>query len=158
MGLTDQRRRRRMRDDIKRFRARQENADAKTTAQVKEVTEKGFALGDRLRGESKHEIERLTSQYKVELSLVDGKIREDLRKAQNTFSAKEAKLELDIGRLYTKIEASKNEMIRYTLGTIFSLTAVAFGIVRYATLSGSPRRDSALGEGVEGRALPLGER
>ena len=40
-----------MRDDIKRFRARQENADAKTTAQVKEVTEKGFALGDRLRGE-----------------------------------------------------------------------------------------------------------
>ena len=51
MGLTDQRRRRRMRDDIKRFRARQENADAKTTAQVKEVTEKGFALGDRLRGE-----------------------------------------------------------------------------------------------------------
>ena len=51
MGLMDQRRRRRMRDDIKRFRARQENADAKTTAQVKEVTEKGFALGDRLRGE-----------------------------------------------------------------------------------------------------------
>ena len=49
-------------------------------------------------------------------------------------------------------------MIRYTLGTIFSLTAVAFGIVRYATLSGSPRRDSALGEGVEGRALPFGER
>ena len=55
-------------------------------------------------------------------------------------------------------QASKNEMIRYTLGTIFSLTAVAFGIVRYATLSGSPRRDSALGEGVEGRALPFGER
>jgi uncharacterized protein HemX len=96
--------------------------------------DKSVAIVESLRKDMKHDLDALNARAKVDLNVEAMRLRDELRKAQDLWSRQEARLELDIGRVRTSIEASKNEMIRYTLATIFSLTAVAFGAMRVISI------------------------
>ena len=120
----------RLRDDIKHIRQLQDAQDAGLSKRLQDLNDRAMAAGETLRGDSRHDIDRLTSQTKIDISTEASRLRAELHKAQDDWHKQFHRLEIETGHVRSSIEAAKNEMIRYTIGTIMSITAVAFGAMR----------------------------
>ena len=66
----------------------------------------------------------------MDLNLEKGRIREDLQKQSDTLTKADARIDKEVNQVRTMIEASKNELLRYSIGALISLAAVSLSVVR----------------------------
>ena len=85
---------------------------------------------DRLRAEIRYETEKLTAGQRLDLNLEKGRIRDELDGFNEKTVTLEAQLYREVNTLKTQLEATKNEIIKYSIGTLFSMTAVGLAMLR----------------------------
>ena len=85
---------------------------------------------DRLRVELKFETEKLSNSQKLDLNLERGRMRDELQKQREEVQKLDAKIDREIRNVSTQIEASKNDLLRYSVGTLVSMGAFVLAAVR----------------------------
>ena len=85
---------------------------------------------EKLRAELRYTHEKVTSSQKLDLNLERGRIRDDLTAQDNKMAAAEARLDREMAAMRTTIEAAKNDVIKYAVGTIMSFGALSLGLMR----------------------------
>ena len=85
---------------------------------------------DKLRTELKYEIEKLTTAQRLDLNLEKGRIRDEMQKQNDKIMAIDSRLDREVNLILTQIEAGKNDLLRYSVATLFSCGALALGALR----------------------------
>ena len=85
---------------------------------------------DRLRVELKFETEKLSNSQKLDLNLERGRMRDELQKQREEVQKLDAKIDREIRNVSTQIEASKNDLLRYSVGTLVSMGAFVLAAIR----------------------------
>ena len=78
----------------------------------------------------RYEVDKLQASQRLDLNLEKGRIREDLQKQSDTLTKADARIDKEVNQVRTMIEASKNELLRYSIGALISLAAVSLSVVR----------------------------
>lgn len=78
----------------------------------------------------RYEVDKLQASQRLDLNLEKGRIREDLQKQSDTLTKADARIDKEVNQVRTMIEASKNELMRYSIGTLVSFVAVSLAVVR----------------------------
>ena len=102
----------RLRSDISTLRAELQNAKEKN------------------RTDLRYEVDKLAGQQRLDLNLEKGRVREELQKQSDQLTKADARLDKEINQVRTQIEASKNDLLRYSVGTIVSFAAVSLAGLR----------------------------
>merc|ERR1712124_162093 len=85
---------------------------------------------EKLRTELRYEIDKLTSSQKLDLNLERGRTRDELQKQNDKILGIDSRLDREAHLIRTQIEASKNDLLRYSVGTITALGALVLGVMR----------------------------
>ena len=85
---------------------------------------------EKIRAEMRYNIEKLTSSQKLDLNLEKGRIRDELQAQDNKVTQTELRLDREINGMRTNIEATKNEIIKYSVGTLVSMATVSLAVMR----------------------------
>jgi hypothetical protein len=85
---------------------------------------------EKLRTELRYEIDKVTSSQKLDLNLERGRTRDELQKQNDKILGIDSRLDREAHLIRTQIEASKNDLLRYSVGTITALGALALGALR----------------------------
>ncbi|KAJ7566293.1 hypothetical protein O6H91_02G095900 [Diphasiastrum complanatum] len=85
---------------------------------------------DKMHNELKYEIDKVRAGQRLDLNLERGRVRDELSNQSAKTSNLTNKLDKEIHALKTQIEAAKFEVIKYSIGTIVSVTAVGLGLLR----------------------------
>ena len=85
---------------------------------------------EKLRTEIRYEVDKLTSSQKLDLNLERGRTRDELQKQNDKILGIDSRLDREAHLIRTQIEASKNELLRYSVGTITALGALVLGALR----------------------------
>jgi len=85
---------------------------------------------EKLQAELRYEIEKLTSSQKLDLNLERGRTRDELQQQNDRIMVIDSRLEREVNLIRTQIEASKNDLLRYSVGTITAFGAVVLGVMR----------------------------
>jgi hypothetical protein len=85
---------------------------------------------EKLRTELKYEIEKLNTAQRLDFNLEKGRIRDELQKQTDRILEIDARLDREANLIRTQIEAGKNDLLRYSVGTLISFGAVALGALR----------------------------
>ena len=85
---------------------------------------------ERQSSDLRYEVDKLQASQRLDLNLEKGRIREDLQKQSNTLTKADARIDTEVHQVRTMIEASKNELLRYSIGTLVSFVAVSLAVVR----------------------------
>jgi len=99
-------------------------------ANSKHMADMVLAECEKLRAELRYTHEKVTSSQKLDLNLERGRIRDDLTAQDNKMAAAEARLDREMAAMRTTIEAAKNDVIKYAVGTIMSFGALSLGLMR----------------------------
>lgn len=78
----------------------------------------------------RYEVDKLQASQRLDLNLEKGRIREDLQKQSDTLTKADTRIDKEVNQVRTMIEASKNELMRYSIGTLVSFVAVSLAVVR----------------------------
>ena len=78
----------------------------------------------------RYEVDKLQASQRLDLNLEKGRIREDLQKQSDTYTKADARIDKELNQIRTMIEASKSELLRYSIGTLVSFVAVSAAVVR----------------------------
>jgi len=85
---------------------------------------------EKLRTELKYEIEKLNAAQRLDLNLEKGRIRDELQKQNDRILGIDSRLDREANLIRTQIEAGKNDLLRYSIGTLISCGAIALGALR----------------------------
>merc|ERR1719453_1899634 len=85
---------------------------------------------EKMRTELKYEIDKLTASQKLDVNLERGRIRDELQKQNDRIMSIESRIDREVNLIRTQIEASKNDLLRYSVATLASLGAVTLAAVR----------------------------
>jgi hypothetical protein len=85
---------------------------------------------EKLRTELRYEIDKLTGSQKLDLNLERGRTRDEIAKQNDRIMSIDGRLDREVNLIRTQIEASKNDMLRYSVATLASLGAVTLGAIR----------------------------
>lgn len=85
---------------------------------------------DKLRAELKHEVDKISSSNRLDINLEKGRIREEIREMENRRSESENRLDRELNNLRTHVEQTKNDIIKYSMGFLVSISAVGLGLIR----------------------------
>ena len=85
---------------------------------------------EKLRGDTKYDIEKLIASQRLDLNLEKGRMRDELQSSNAKAVATEIRLQTEVSNVRTILEANKNEIIRFSVGAVASTTAVGLGILR----------------------------
>ena len=88
------------------------------------------ADSEKLKAELKYEIEKLTAAQRLDLNLEKGRIRDELQKQNDRILGIDGRLDREANLIRTQIETSKNDLLRYCVGTVISCGAIALGALR----------------------------
>ena len=78
----------------------------------------------------RYEVDKLQASQRLDLNLEKGRIREDLQKQSDTYTKADARVDKELNQIRTMIEASKSELLRYSIGTLVSFVAVSAAVMR----------------------------
>ena len=78
----------------------------------------------------RYEVSKLNASQRLDLNLEKGRVREDLQKQSDTLTKADTRIDKEVNQVRTMIEASKNELMRYSIGTLVSFVAVSLAVVR----------------------------
>ncbi|EPS63159.1 hypothetical protein M569_11629 [Genlisea aurea] len=92
---------------------------------------------EKLRGELRYEIDKVTAGQRLDLNLERGRIRDELANQSAETSNLTNKLDKEIHALRAHLEAAKYDVIKYCIGTLVSVAAVGIGLIRIFTLCNS---------------------
>mmetsp|Transcript_60290 Transcript_60290/g.191530 ORF Transcript_60290/g.191530 Transcript_60290/m.191530 type:complete len:277 (+) Transcript_60290:139-969(+) len=98
--------------------------------QVNTDTERLQVECEKLRQEIRYEVEKLTASARLDMNLEKGRIRDELGIHDNKRLAIETRLDREVNAMKTAIEQSKNELIKYTIGILATITTVGLAAVR----------------------------
>ncbi|KAL2469333.1 hypothetical protein Fot_50909 [Forsythia ovata] len=85
---------------------------------------------EKMRGELRYEIDKVTAGQRLDLNLERGRIRDELSNQSAETTHLTNKLDGEIHALRAHIEAAKNDVIKYCIGTLLSISAVGIGMIR----------------------------
>lgn len=85
---------------------------------------------EKLRSELRYEVEKLSASQKLDLNLERGRTRDELQKQNDRIMGIDSRLDREVNLIRTQIEASKNDLLRYSVGTITAFGAVVLGALR----------------------------
>jgi len=78
----------------------------------------------------KHEVDKMMASQRLEMNLEKGRIRDELVIQDSRRNEAETRLDREINTLRTHIEQTKNDIIKYSMGFLVSMTAVGLGLMR----------------------------
>jgi len=87
----------------------------------------------KLRTEIRYELDKMISSQRLDLNLEKGRLRDELQATTHSVQTIETQLHKEINFIRTSIEANKNEIIKYSIGTLMSVGAVGLGLLRILT-------------------------
>ena len=99
-------------------------------ANSKHMADMVLAECEKLRAELRYTHEKVSSSQKLDLNLERGRIRDDLTAQDGKMAQSEARLDREMAAMRTTIEAAKNDVIKYAVGTIMSFGALSLGLMR----------------------------
>lgn len=99
-------------------------------AATKRETDTIRAECEKLRTEMRYELDKIAASQRLDLNLEKGRIRDELQTQNNRSLAVEVKLDKEVNAVKTLLEANKNDIVRYCVGTIVSVTALGLGLLR----------------------------
>mmetsp|Transcript_3473 Transcript_3473/g.12524 ORF Transcript_3473/g.12524 Transcript_3473/m.12524 type:complete len:400 (-) Transcript_3473:199-1398(-) len=96
---------------------------------------------EKLRGELRYELDKLTASQRLDTNLEKGRLREMMQlerdrslelhqQTERTLNAAQQRLDQEVHLLKTHLEATKNDVIKYCIGTVVSMLAVGLGFAR----------------------------
>ena len=85
---------------------------------------------DKMKTEMRYEIDKLTASQKLDVNLERGRIRDELQKQNDRIMGIDSRIDREVNLIRTHIEASKNDLLRYSVATLASLGAVTLAAVR----------------------------
>ena len=77
----------------------------------------------------KHEVDKMMASQRLEMNLEKGRIRDELVIQDSRRNEAETRLDREINTLRTHIEQTKNDIIKYSMGFLVSMTAVGLGLM-----------------------------
>ena len=78
----------------------------------------------------RYEIDKLQASQRLDLNLEKGRMREDFQKQSGLLQKADARIDREVNQVRTQIEASKNDLLRFSIGSLVSFVAVALAGVR----------------------------
>lgn len=72
----------------------------------------------------------MMASQRLEMNLEKGRIRDELVIQDSRRNEAETRLDREINTLRTHIEQTKNDIIKYSMGFLVSMTAVGLGLMR----------------------------
>ncbi|KAI3446173.1 hypothetical protein Pfo_002838 [Paulownia fortunei] len=88
---------------------------------------------EKMRGELRYEIDKVTAGQRLDLNLERGRIRDELANQSAETTNLTNKLDREIHALRAHLEAAKYDVIKYCIGTLVSVSAVGIGLIRIFT-------------------------
>ncbi|GMH18163.1 hypothetical protein Nepgr_020004 [Nepenthes gracilis] len=116
--------------NISRFKSEVKSSQDRHFSLLQRETEKLKGDIEKLRSELKYEIDKVTAGQRLDLNLEKGHIRDELAKQKAETTNLTNKLDREIHALKAQLEVAKSDVIKYCVGTLVSLTAVALAVVR----------------------------
>lgn len=115
---------------LSKFKAEVHSSQEHHFSLLQHETEKLRTAIDKMQSELRYEIDKVTAGQRLDLNLERGRIHEELADQNAETSSLTNKLDREIHTLKTQMEAGKNDVIKYCIGTIVSVTAVGLGLLR----------------------------
>jgi len=84
----------------------------------------------RIRSEAAYNHDKLTAGQRLDLNLERGRMTDELRKVDDRINVLESKVEREIHLIRTHIESSKNDLLKYSVGTLTAFGAMGLGLLR----------------------------
>ena len=84
----------------------------------------------KLRTEIRYEMDKMISSQRLDMNLEKGRLRDELQATTHSVQTIETQLHKDINNIRTNIEANKNEIIKYSIGTLVALSSVGLALLR----------------------------
>lgn len=116
--------------DLLRVTAEQSASVDQCKSETRSGLESQKANLEKVRSELRYEIDKLTSSQKLDLNLERGRTRDELQKQNDRIMGIDSRLDREVNLIRTQIEASKNDLLRYSVGTITAFGAVVLGALR----------------------------
>ncbi|KAG8368181.1 hypothetical protein BUALT_Bualt15G0018400 [Buddleja alternifolia] len=88
---------------------------------------------EKMRGELRYEIDKVTAGQRLDLNLERGRIRDELANQSAETTILTNKLDREIHSLRAHLEGAKYDVIKYCIGTLVSISAVGIGLIRIFT-------------------------
>ncbi|XP_020582676.1 protein FMP32, mitochondrial-like [Phalaenopsis equestris] len=116
--------------NLSKFKSEVQSLQERHFSLLQRETEKLKVDIEKMRGELRYEIDKVTSGQRLDLNLERGRLRDELTKQCSETANLTNKLDGEIHGLRAKLEAAKYEVIKYCVGTLVSLSAVGLAIIR----------------------------
>jgi len=112
------------------FRAEVSKAAELQAAALNRDTERLGAALDRVRAELRAEVDKATAAQRLDLNLERARLREDVQAVRDKASELEVKLDKETSSLRAVMEGNKSEIIKYSLGLLFTFATICLGAAR----------------------------
>ncbi|KAI5056421.1 hypothetical protein GOP47_0028239 [Adiantum capillus-veneris] len=107
-----------------------QTAQEKRLSAIHRETEKLRGDIEKLHGEIRFEMDKVSAGQRLDLNLERGRIKEELANQSAETSNLTNKLDKEINALKMQLEGSKYDVIKYCIGTIISVYALGLGLLR----------------------------
>ena len=104
-------------------------AELQAAALTRDTERLGAAL-DRVRAELRAEVDKATAAQRLDLNLERARLRDDLQALRDKGAEMEIKVDKETSSLRALVESTKNEMIKYSLGVLLTLSTIGLGVAR----------------------------
>eukprot|EP00775_Hariotina_reticulata_P002449 gene2449-2752_t len=85
---------------------------------------------DKMRSETRHEIDKLTASQRLDLNLEKGRMRDDLQQMRDKTVDLEIKMDREVNDIRAGVEKAKNDIIKSTIAIMGTFSAIALTITR----------------------------
>ncbi|CAN1122147.1 Protein FMP32, mitochondrial [Linum perenne] len=97
---------------------------------IDKTTEKIHNDIEKTRSDLRHEMDKANAGQRLDWNLEKGRIRDELAQQNSETTVLENKLDRETHALRAQLEAAKYDVIKYFVGTFFSISAVGLAVVR----------------------------
>ncbi|GAX75906.1 hypothetical protein CEUSTIGMA_g3349.t1 [Chlamydomonas eustigma] len=111
----------------------QNSQSVQVTNMTKELERQQTFL-DKMRAETRHEIDKLVASQRLDLNLEKGRMRDDLQMMRDKVTELEIKLDHDVNEVRSSVEKAKNDTIKSVITILGTFSAVAFTISRLSAI------------------------
>lgn len=116
--------------NLSRFQSEVQGSQERHFSLLQREAEKLMNDIQKMRGELRYEIDKVNAGQRLDLNLERGRIRDELSNQSAETTNLTNKLDGEIHALRAHIEAAKNDVIKYCIGTLLSISAVGIGMIR----------------------------
>lgn len=107
--------------------------DMQSTGLTKELERQTNYL-EKMRTETRHEIDKLVASQRLDMNLEKGRIRDDLQAMRDKVTELEIKVDHDINDVKSSVEKAKNDTIKSVILLLGTFSTVAFTISRLVAI------------------------